>query len=82
MPARIRAAGGVVGAVHRAIRAGRQHRRSAFEVKGLRPGEIPNTGQLQRILFNEKMEELRRESLFVALRQRIRDVRQGPDGLL
>jgi len=28
------------------------------------------------------MEELRRESLLVDLRQRIRDVRQGPDGLL
>ena len=34
------------------------------------------------ILFNEKMEELRRESLLQSLRQRIRDVRQGPDGLL
>jgi glucose/arabinose dehydrogenase len=33
-------------------------------------------------LFNEKMEELRRESLLVDLRQRIRDVRQGPDGFL
>ena len=32
--------------------------------------------------FNEKMEELRRESLLVELRQRIRDVKQGPDGLL
>jgi glucose/arabinose dehydrogenase len=28
------------------------------------------------------MQELRRESLLVELRQRIRDVRQGPDGLL
>ena len=28
------------------------------------------------------MEELRRESLLQPLRQRIRDVRQGPDGLL
>ena len=34
------------------------------------------------ILFNEKMEELRRESLLQSLRQRIRDVRQVPDGLL
>ncbi len=32
--------------------------------------------------FNEKMEELRRETLLTELRQRIRDVRQGPDGLL
>ena len=48
----------------------------------LREGEIPGTGHLERILFNEKMEELRRESLLQPLRQRIRDVRQGPDGLL
>jgi glucose/arabinose dehydrogenase len=45
-------------------------------------GEIPGTGHLQRILFNENMEELRREMLLVDLQQRIRDVRQGPDGLL
>jgi glucose/arabinose dehydrogenase len=51
-------------------------------VGGLRTGEIPGTGHLERILFNEQMEELRRESLLVELRQRIRDVRQGPDGLL
>ena len=51
-------------------------------VGGLRTGEIPGTGHLERILFNEKMQELRRESLLVDLRQRIRDVRQGPDGLL
>jgi glucose/arabinose dehydrogenase len=51
-------------------------------VGALRTGEIPGTGHLQRILFNEKMEELRRESLLVELRQRIRDVKQGPDGLL
>ena len=36
----------------------------------------------QRIVFNEKTEEIRRESLLTELRQRIRDVRQGPDGLL
>lgn len=51
-------------------------------VGGLRTGEIPGTGHVERILFNEKMEELRRESLLVDLRQRIRDIRQGPDGLL
>jgi len=51
-------------------------------VGALRMGEIPGTGHLQRILFNEKMEELRREQLLVPLRQRIRDVRQGPDELL
>ncbi|MGD8325195.1 MAG: PQQ-dependent sugar dehydrogenase [Gammaproteobacteria bacterium] len=51
-------------------------------VGGLRYGEIPGTGQLHRILFNENMEELRREALLTELHQRIRDVRQGPDGLL
>jgi glucose/arabinose dehydrogenase len=51
-------------------------------VGSLRTGEIPGTGHVQRILFNEKMEELRRESLLVDLRQRIRDIRMGPDGLL
>ena len=51
-------------------------------VGSLRTGEVPGTGHLERILFNEKMEELRRESLLVDLRQRMRDVRQGPDGLL
>ena len=34
------------------------------------------------ILVNDKLEELRRESLLVPLRMRIRDVRQGPDELL
>ena len=51
-------------------------------VGSLRTGEIPGTGHLERIVFNEKSEELRRESLLVDLHQRIRDVRQGPDGLL
>jgi glucose/arabinose dehydrogenase len=51
-------------------------------VGALRTGEIPGTGHLERILLNEKMEELRRETLLTELRQRIRDVRQGPDGLL
>jgi glucose/arabinose dehydrogenase len=51
-------------------------------VGALRVGEVPGTGHLQRILFNEQMEELRRESLLVPMRQRIRDVRQGPDQLL
>ena len=51
-------------------------------VGGLRYGEVIGTGQIQRILFNEKMEELRREQLLTDLHQRIRDVKQGPDGLL
>jgi aldose sugar dehydrogenase len=54
----------------------------SFFVGGLREGETPRTGQLQRIEFNDKWEELRREPMLRELHQRIRDVRQGPDGLL
>jgi glucose/arabinose dehydrogenase len=38
--------------------------------------------QLSRIIFNKQGLEARREALLLELRQRIRDVRQGPDGLL
>jgi glucose/arabinose dehydrogenase len=38
--------------------------------------------QLSRIMFNQKGLEARREALLRELRQRIRDVRQGPDGLI
>jgi glucose/arabinose dehydrogenase len=55
--------------------------RNAF-VGGLRYGETPRTGQLQRIQFNENWEEIRREPMLLELEQRIRDVREGPDGLL
>ena len=51
-------------------------------VGSLRKGGIPGTGHLQRIVFNEQYEELRREAILQELRQRIREVRQGPDGLL
>ena len=51
-------------------------------VGGMRRGEIAGTGRLERVVFNDKMEELRRESMLTELQQRIRDVRQGPDGLL
>ena len=40
------------------------------------------TGGIERVVFNDKMEEMRRETLLTDLHQRIRDVRQGPDGLL
>ena len=43
---------------------------------------IPATGHLERIVFNAATEEIRRESMLNELRQRIREVRQGPDGLL
>jgi glucose/arabinose dehydrogenase len=58
-----------------------QWRNNAF-VGAMRYGEIPNTGHLQRIVFNEKTEEIRREMLLTEFRQRIRDVKQGPDGFV
>jgi len=51
-------------------------------VGSMRTGEIPGTGHLERIVFNDKTEEIRRETMLTELHQRIRDVRQGPDGLL
>ena len=51
-------------------------------VGSARRGEVPRTGGLERVVFNDKLEELRRETLLTELHQRIRDVRQGPDGLL
>ena len=51
-------------------------------VGSMRMGEIPGTGHLERVVFNDKTEEIRRETLLAQLHQRIREVRQGPDGLL
>jgi glucose/arabinose dehydrogenase len=51
-------------------------------VGSARIGEIPRTGGLERVVFNDNFEEIRRERLLGSLHQRIRDVRQGPDGLL
>lgn len=47
-----------------------------------RSGEINGTGGLERVVFNDSFGELRRESLFGELHQRVRDVVQGPDGLI
>jgi glucose/arabinose dehydrogenase len=51
-------------------------------VGSLRTGEIIGTGHIERILFNENMDELRREALLRDWRHRMRDVRMGPDELL
>jgi glucose/arabinose dehydrogenase len=51
-------------------------------VGSLRTGGINATGHIERVVFNEKTEELRRESMLTELRQRVREVRQGPDGFL
>lgn len=47
-----------------------------------RVGQIPGTGHLVRIFFDDKGNERSREDLLLDLRQRIRDVRMGPDGLM
>jgi glucose/arabinose dehydrogenase len=51
-------------------------------VGGMRTGEVNRTGFIERIAFNGRGEEMRREALLTELKKRIRDVRQGPDGLL
>jgi glucose/arabinose dehydrogenase len=51
-------------------------------VGGLQRGRISRTGRVERIVFNGRGEELRRESLLTELKKRVRDVRQGPDGFL
>jgi glucose/arabinose dehydrogenase len=51
-------------------------------VGSARIGEIPRTGGLERVVLNDTLGETRRERLLGDLHQRIRDVRQGPDGLL
>lgn len=48
----------------------------------LMTGRIDGTGHLERIELNRRGLEERREWLLADLRQRIRDVDQGPDGLL
>jgi aldose sugar dehydrogenase len=51
-------------------------------VASSRRGQIDRTGALMRVVFNDKLQEVRQESLLASLHQRVRDVRQGPDGLL
>ena len=48
-------------------------------VGGMMTGRVPGTGHLERIEFNEHGEQ-KRETLLANLKQRIRDVQQGPDG--
>lgn len=45
-------------------------------------GRLPGSGGLERVVFNEKMWELQRETIATELHQRIRDVSQGPDGFI
>lgn len=50
-------------------------------VGAMMEGRSRGTGHLQRITFNEGR-PISREPILIELRQRIRDVRQGPDGFL
>jgi glucose/arabinose dehydrogenase len=45
-------------------------------------GRSRGTGHVQRVVINAAGKPINREPLLAELRQRIRDVRQGPDGLL
>jgi len=51
-------------------------------VAGMVEARIPNSGQVQRIVLAKDGGEIRREAFFRDFRQRIRDVRQSPDGYL
>ena len=51
-------------------------------VASARRGEIDSTGALIRVVFNDKLQETREESMLDDLHQRFRDVTEGPDGLL
>jgi len=45
-------------------------------------GRIGGTGHLERVVFNQQGDEVRREWLLTELKQRVREVRMGPDGYL
>ncbi len=45
-------------------------------------GRMQHTGHIERIVFNRQGQEIRREWLLTELKQRVRDVQQGPDGYL
>ena len=45
-------------------------------------GRVRGASGIERVVFNDKMWETRRETFLTELKQRMRDVRQGPDGLI
>ena len=51
-------------------------------VGAMRVGRIQRTGHIERVILNDDGEELGREAILTELEQRVRDVRQGPDGLI
>lgn len=54
---------------------------SAF-VGANRVGQVPGTGHLVRVFYDDKGNERSREDLLREIGQRIRDIRMGPDGLM
>jgi glucose/arabinose dehydrogenase len=51
-------------------------------VGSMMEGRVPGTGHLERIEFNSRGQEVRRESLLRELAARVAAVKQGPDGFL
>ena len=45
-------------------------------------GRVNGASGVERVVFNDKMWETRRETILSELKQRIRDIRQGPDGFI
>jgi glucose/arabinose dehydrogenase len=45
-------------------------------------GRFKEATGVERVVFNDKMWETRRETFLAELRQRMRDIRQAPDGLI
>ncbi|MXY90686.1 MAG: PQQ-dependent sugar dehydrogenase [Gammaproteobacteria bacterium] len=51
-------------------------------VGSMMEGRIPGTGHIERVVFNSRGQEIRRESLLRQLNSRVTGVVQGPDGYL
>lgn len=51
-------------------------------VGSMMEGRIANTGHIERVVFNSRGEEIRREELLKQFGQRVTGVTQGPDGYL
>ena len=48
----------------------------------LRVGRILRTGHIERVILNDDGQEIGREAILTELQLRIRDLKQGPDGLI
>ncbi|MBT72416.1 MAG: hypothetical protein CMQ15_10340 [Gammaproteobacteria bacterium] len=78
----------MLGAIHRSFRADILYRRQVSPLAGRRVCRFTAYGYLtwhrtsERIDLNDQDQEIAREWLLEEFKQRIRDVRQGPDGYL